>query len=35
MIGWVNVVEKPSYIEYLNTDETEGLSLAELGERNL
>ena len=33
MIGWVNVVEKPSFIEYLNTDETKGLSLVELGER--
>ena len=33
MIGWINVVEKPSFIEYLNTDETKGLSLVELGER--
>ncbi len=33
MIGWVNVVEKPSFIEYLNTDETKGFTLVELGER--
>ena len=33
MVGWVHVVEPYEYEEFLNTDETEGMSLADLGQK--